>query len=418
MKLLTLTVTLFCCALLNGQAWTTYDVSNSGIVSDLGIKINFDTNGDVFVGTQNGLSIKSGSTWTSHTVATGDLPNNSVSSTLRNNSDIWVGTDNGLARYNGTTWSTYNTGNSVLPDNRIYCLEKTQSGIVWIGTRDGGLCSYNGTAFTPLSISANISVTYNRAHAIKMDANGVLWIGTAGGGLARYNTSNGQWAQYTTSNSTIPSNDVYSLAIAPDGKIWAGTSAGVGIFDPSVTSFTNIFTTSNSILPNNYIRGVSVDMGGRGYIAMGYGGVARVETNMTITTLWNSSNSALPTDTIWHCNYDAGRLWVASFTEGIAVMDVDVSISELLGENLTISANPTVTNGNTVLSLEAAVPSATDVEMFSASGQLVWSQTNVSVIPGTTTTLTLPMEGLARGRYIVTVTDADHRHYSLSVFAQ
>lgn len=418
MKPLIIPVLLLTATVASAQTWTTYDVSNSGIVTNNTIQVSFDTNGDVFANTQSGLSIKSGSTWTTHSVSTMALPNNNVSTSMRNGTDLWVGTDNGLACHNGTSWTTYNTSNSLLPDNRIYALTRTQSGIVWIGTRDGGICSYNGSVFTPISITGNINVNYNRAHDLVMDANGNLWIGTAGGGLGKYNTMNGTWSQYNTSNSTIPSNDVYAMDIAPDGKIWVGTSSGLGIFNPVTQTFTNILTTSNSMLPHNYVRGVAVDNGGRGYIATAYGGVARVETNYTISTVWNSSNSALPSDTIWHCNYNAGRLWVASLNEGIAVLDVDVNVNELIPSALSLAVSPSVTNGNTVLSIGCETATTTRIELISVTGQVVWTMSNVSVIPGELSRVTIPMEGLAAGQYIIMVTDDQQRRSTMKVIAE
>ena len=124
-----------------------YDDLTSDRISD----ILADRSGRVWVATDNGLNVLSGSyiredehfaieSWKIYNSANG-LPT-SVTTTLAedNQGNIWVGTENGLAQINtaGQVEFVLNTDNSGLIDNRINSLFfDGENGELWIGTLDG-----------------------------------------------------------------------------------------------------------------------------------------------------------------------------------------------------------------------------------------------------------------------------------------
>lgn len=57
----------------DGRAWTTYDRSNSGLVSDRVRAVAFDEQGRVWLGTTWGLSVFDGVNWTGYTMSTSGL---------------------------------------------------------------------------------------------------------------------------------------------------------------------------------------------------------------------------------------------------------------------------------------------------------------------------------------------------------
>ena len=56
--------------------------------------------------------------------------------------NLWIGTEQGLAKFDGETWMVYNKVNSGLPDNFIWILFIDTQGNTWIGTHFGGLAVY------------------------------------------------------------------------------------------------------------------------------------------------------------------------------------------------------------------------------------------------------------------------------------
>src|SRR4030067_765087 len=78
----------------------------------------------LWVGSYGGLAKLNKNTgdMTRYNTANSGLPDNMISSIAKDvNGDLWIGTDNGLARFNGVSWVVYNSGNSPLPRNDITC---------------------------------------------------------------------------------------------------------------------------------------------------------------------------------------------------------------------------------------------------------------------------------------------------------
>jgi len=50
------------------------------------------------------------------------------------NGDIWIGTENGISIFNGTSWTT---SNAVLPNNFVTAIAFDSTGKAWIGTKKG-----------------------------------------------------------------------------------------------------------------------------------------------------------------------------------------------------------------------------------------------------------------------------------------
>ncbi|MBT4500315.1 MAG: hypothetical protein HOC74_21490, partial [Gemmatimonadetes bacterium] len=82
-----------------------------------------------------------------HTLGVPDgLPDNSVRSLLEDREgQLWIGTEGGVSRYDGERFVTYTTQDG-LPNNRVVSLLEDQEGQLWIGT-EGGVSRYDGERF-------------------------------------------------------------------------------------------------------------------------------------------------------------------------------------------------------------------------------------------------------------------------------
>lgn len=71
------------------------------------------------------------------------LPDNFVNAIAVNtNGDVWFGTNRGLTKLKGTVWTTWTTDNSSLPSNIVTALVFDKRGNLWIGTANG-LAEFN-----------------------------------------------------------------------------------------------------------------------------------------------------------------------------------------------------------------------------------------------------------------------------------
>ncbi|MDZ7821593.1 MAG: two-component regulator propeller domain-containing protein [Candidatus Marinimicrobia bacterium] len=164
---------------------------------------------------------------------------------------LWIGTYNGgLVSFDGTDWTVYNTSNSGLPDNRVSSLA-LDNDLLWIGTW-GGLTSFDGTEWTVYNES-NSGLPDNDVRSLAVD-NDLLWVGTYWGGLASFDGTD--WTVYNTSNSVLLDNRIISLAMDND-LLWVGTLLG-GLASFDGTNWTT-YTTSNSGLLDNVIRSLAIN---------------------------------------------------------------------------------------------------------------------------------------------------------------
>ncbi|MEY2964181.1 MAG: hypothetical protein RL754_1442, partial [Bacteroidota bacterium] len=135
----------------NGVA-SVYVQSYTGLKGDSVRSIAEDSDGKIWVGTEQGLSIKDGLNWSY--VNTPDLPSRQVQDIIvRSNGDIAVATDNGLtiiSESNGAfTFTQYNRQNTNLGilNNDIKVLHEDASGDLWLGTQYG-ISVFDGTNWT------------------------------------------------------------------------------------------------------------------------------------------------------------------------------------------------------------------------------------------------------------------------------
>ncbi len=146
------------------------------------------------------------------------------------NGDLWVGTPDGLNRIHYGAVDTY-TSFDGLPDDFIRSLLVDTDGSIWIGTRHG----LAHMTFPP-GLPAHID-TYTQANglgndlvgAMTRDSDGDLWIATLNG-LSRLRQ--GKITNFTTANG-LSSNVITSLLLTTDGFLIAGTQDdGINILDP------------------------------------------------------------------------------------------------------------------------------------------------------------------------------------------
>lgn len=100
-----------------------------------------------------------------------------------------------------------------------------RDGQFWFGTNSDGVCRYDGTSLTYLSVEQGFG-----GHAVRgiaQDGDGAMWFGTDGG-VSRYD--NGKFTNYTVANG-LSDNQVWSLMRDRAGVIWVGTQEGVCRFD-------------------------------------------------------------------------------------------------------------------------------------------------------------------------------------------
>jgi len=193
------------------------------------------------------------------------LSHNSLSSIYVDHSGtLWIGTTKGLNKFvpgeNAETDAAFShyendpTNAGTLSDNNVRTIYEDRSGILWIGTWNGGLNKLDRKrqSFTHYEHNPNAlqSLSHNNVRTIYEDRSGVLWIGTRGGGLNRLDRKKKSFKHYKfDANNTKSLSHDYVWSILEDrvGTLWIGTyGGGLNKFDRKKETFTRYMYDPNN----------------------------------------------------------------------------------------------------------------------------------------------------------------------------
>ena len=186
------------------------------------------------------------------------------------NDKIWLGTRRGGLYTYDSHLKTIESSRYF--DSNIYAAAEGADGSVWLGSRGNGL-SIDGQWYEydpqdPASIGNNNIFTLYR------DRKNRMWVGTFGGGL---NLAVKEKEKYTFKrffNNTYSQRQIRVILEDNNGWMWVGTSAGVYIFNPDslIASPDNflVYNYNNGKLRSNEIKCIHQDS--KGHIWVGTSG--------------------------------------------------------------------------------------------------------------------------------------------------
>jgi ligand-binding sensor domain-containing protein/signal transduction histidine kinase len=248
--------------------------TRDGLSNNFVRSIYEDREGNIWIGTRNGLNCLKDARFTTYTTKEG-LTNDFVKCVYEDSKgNIWVGTQGGglnkLILHNGGVKSveiTTYTMKDGLSNNLVRSIYEDEEGNLWIGTDGGGLNKLKNNKFTVYTSNNGLSSDF--IFSICSDGEGGIWIGTDGGGIINFNA--GKFINYTTKDGL--SNDVVnSIYRSNDGSIWIGTNGG-GLNRMKNGKFTS-YTTKNG-LSNDFIFSIYEDSEGIIWVGTNGGGLNR-----------------------------------------------------------------------------------------------------------------------------------------------
>ena len=139
-----------------------------------------DYDGNLWIGTQEGLNVLNKKTGEIRQYTFPAIPNNNVSCLLvSTDNTVWVGTDSGLARYvpDKDSFMVYDSqvNEGAIVRGAIKSLFEDADGDLWIGTWSDGL--YRRSAVNHQFIAYPKINERNSAHIIYQDARKNIWVG-------------------------------------------------------------------------------------------------------------------------------------------------------------------------------------------------------------------------------------------------
>lgn len=316
-----------------------------------------------------------------YTVQDGIVQSN-VSAIVQDNSgDIWLGTESGVSRFNGKTFRNYSTDDG-LADNNITAILLDKKGYVWFGHANGGLTKYNGQTFEPiLSDQLPKDATIFSLH---QDTKDRIWISTAKFGAIviqnpygdlkdknnykRYTSKDGlsefcfsafddkrgnmwfltdvgikimnaQNGKFDFFRASGISAYITSFLCDKNGLIWLGLSDGnISTYDPKTTAITN-FTEKDGLpgkamlsadagrFPSSFVNAFAEDNKGNIWAAIWDKGVIRYDTNTKKFTAFNTQNGLSINKVKCIANDREGNILLGTLSNGLAVFKGEKFVS-------------------------------------------------------------------------------------------
>jgi signal transduction histidine kinase/ligand-binding sensor domain-containing protein len=134
--------------------------------------------------------------------------------------NLWFGTNLGLSRYAAGRASVFTKADG-LPDDYVVALLQARDGTIWIGTR-GGLASIAGGKINSFTTADGLAS--NSIRSLYEDGDRVLWIGTYDGGLTRL--KGGKFTR-VSKNEGLSSNGVFCILEDDAGWLWMNSNQGI-----------------------------------------------------------------------------------------------------------------------------------------------------------------------------------------------
>ncbi len=320
----------------DGATWTTYTTSNSDLVSDYVLSIATDNEGNKWFGTNRGVNVFDGETWTTYGLSDGLVNRRINAIAIDQQGNKWFGTSGGISKLDdgGTphnksddTWTAYTTSNSQLVFNYISSAAADQAGNIWFGTKleaypdqDGyGVCKFYEGQFT--NYLANSAI-----NAIAVDNSGNVWVGTDWDGAYKFDGSN--WTPYNTSSSGLASNNVQAIAIESADVKWFGGCITAQVHCPSVVCVSAVASRFNGgwatrTPPEGFeVQAIAIDWEGNEWFGTKYGIYKFDGANWTP---YNTSNlPQLGSDNITFIRVDTAEwsIWFGTYGGGVTKYSV------------------------------------------------------------------------------------------------
>lgn len=230
------------------------------------VNVALDTKNNVWAATFDAGLVKfDGKTWVNYNEDNSPIPYNVCTSVdLDEDGNVWLGSEQGLVKLSNDNFEVFTSANSLLPVSGINAL-KVNENTVWVGTTFG-LIKIVGDNWELIRRS-NSDIPADWIRAIEVDNEGNLWIGTNNDGVARMN-NDGSWEHYNKDNSNIPGNAISSITHGINGEIWVGHRETLYIGDNGQPVITNegglsmfdgnTWSKDFSFLPYNTVNTVKV----------------------------------------------------------------------------------------------------------------------------------------------------------------
>lgn len=228
---------------------------------------------------------------------------------------------------------------SSLAADIIWSLFEDRSGILWVGTVNGGLSKLN-PQMQRFGLYRNHpddprSLSFDVVGAFYEDPQGGMWVGTWGGGLNFFDRTTGKFTRYQNNPGdpgSLIEDTVSAMYMDDAGALWVGTFGGLDKLDRATGKFTHFQNDPNDphTIANNAVYGLLPAAGKMGEGKLWVGTLAGLDLldpkTGEVRHFTNDPNdpASLPDNQITEMYLAPdGKLWLGTWHGGLAYLDPD-----------------------------------------------------------------------------------------------
>lgn len=229
----------------------------NGLTNNLVFSIAQKDNGEILIGTQEGLNTINKEFKAS---SFGDVKTNvniAFSSILPSKGNIvFLGTHSqGLIGYDfnlNTRLSKYNLDNG-LTSNPIQCLYRDREDNMWIGTDGAGVYKYHNDKF--VYYTKNNGFPENYVNAVSQDKMGNYWVALRSNGICKISGNDiTNYMVDTKHPNNLPDNDINAILPLDDGNVLFGTKDGLCFYENG-----SFKTLNDPLVRHKYVLSLLLD---------------------------------------------------------------------------------------------------------------------------------------------------------------
>ncbi|MBL7857849.1 MAG: hypothetical protein JNM57_09180 [Cyclobacteriaceae bacterium] len=292
------------------KQFTTYD----GLSSDFVNALEISAEGELLIGTSNGLSILENGNIEPYDSLIGKHIN---AITVDVQGYAWIGTENGLARISKTKkYFEFASEENGFPYSRINGISFDREGSAWISTGRHGLIQLKETGI--INYTATHGLSTNRTNIIVEGPGQTMFIGSDAGTLDIY--KNGAIKSLPL-KSSLNNNGIRDILIAHPDTVWIATYKGILRITPKEEKL----FTKNDGLPADDMRRILKDTRGNLWLASRSGGVAKFRNNKVIE-IYDRKNG-LESNYILALEEDrTGKIYIGTHNGGLTIIEPDETL--------------------------------------------------------------------------------------------
>lgn len=173
------------------NSWMVWNMSNGLSAPPLCLRSRGDA---MYVGHYQGIDIFENGSWTNM-----DLTSQGIEHVLRiafdTNNHMWLGTTSGLWRFDGTNWTNWNESNSNIAADYVTAIDFDSENNIYLSAHNtqtwpyyGGISYFNGTGNTFTTfLDGSSPLAHKQVEDIAVDSVGNIWALTQSEGFSIYN---------------------------------------------------------------------------------------------------------------------------------------------------------------------------------------------------------------------------------------